>query len=1193
MITNNPKIRVKAFHANLNCPGKGLAHFLYLCLFGILLVCQSSHADNFVTRTNQVSGHTWNEAIWTNATTGSITLAVPVAGNSYEVVTNGLIRPPVNTSSAASPIIFPGDSLKFDAGGSIRLKSSGSGASGYYFFNKTGGQLILNGGELDAGDDMSAFVLSTVNVVTNTATRFNAGQDSTTFNSSTSGQWQGFRNFIFLAGLSGGGSLTLGNACMINQVQITSNTVAQFGTNNGNFIFRSTSSSFAGNVTVSSGWIQAAAPGALGSANIIIAGTSNSYPNAATAGPGAMGPAQFSATVDYSNPGNLTIQNTNSFLLLDHNLTFGGAVIDGATFGYGPTGTTNYTAAQINAITGQTNVIDPTSTHTLTIASNVTILFIGPTILSQTASLTNYVGTNISLTVVAAGTQPFSYQWLSGAIGSGIYTNIVAGGNITGFTNSVLTFNNTVPGNQADYVVVITNIAGAVTSSVPTSVYITPLTVIGPTPSSMNLYPGGTAVFNITALGVQISYQWQKIVGGITNTILSATNSSLTINNVGTNDVASYNVVVSTPFATNTSQVAILSLVAAPTDVYGQTVMSLGPLAYWRLGEGAGTNAYDNAGGHDATYGSAADLTFAGPGSIYPGFPSTNFSLGSANGTTNSYATLPANSGFSLNTNTVTIASWVNPFGLQPKVGLVFQRDASGIAGLNLTTNNTLGYTWNNSAASIAWDSGLTLPLNVWSFVVLVVTPTNTTIYMYSPSQQSSAQLVTANAVTPFTGQMTIGDDTQDVAGARILNGNIAEVTIYKRSLSATEVAQLYTAGSGQAVAPIISSQPQSQWVLSGHTAQFSVTAGGSTPLYYQWLTNGVGLVNGGQVSGATNATLSISTVGSGNAVQYSVIVSNSAGSVTSSPAMLTLLTGPSSFQSNNLQLGPLGYWPLNETSGTNAFDYSGNGYHGTYISIGALGATGPNPPYVGFDSIDNLAPSFALASTNSYVSLPSFGVTSSNMSFAAWIYPMNAGGTNNQAPSAGIIFNRSSPASGLCYKNDGNQLGYNWNNDPATFGFASGLIPPTNQWSFVAVVVTPTNATLYLYNTNGSAQSVNTTNHPPVTFTGETRIGSDSQGGRNFNGKIEQAMVFNYSLSANQIAQVYTNGSGMPLVTAPTNANLTISSPSSGSLQLSWTAGTLLEATNVTGPWATNTATSPYTVPTTAPQKFYRVRLQ
>ncbi len=178
-----------------------------------------------------------------------------------------------------------------------------------------------------------------------------------------------------------------------------------------------------------------------------------------------------------------------------------------------------------------------------------------------------------------------------------------------------------------------------------------------------------------------------------------------------------------------------------------------------------------------------------------------------------------------------------------------------------------------------------------------------------------------------------------------------------------------------------------------------------------------------------------------------------------------------------------------------------------------------------------------------------------------------------------------------MCFKNDGSQLGYNWNNDPATYNQASGLVPPNNQWSFVALVVTPTNSLLYLYNANGAATYTSTNTHAPSPFTGETRIGSDAQGGRNFNGNIEQAVIFNYSLNPNQIAQVYTNG-GIALPIGPTDAHLAIS-PSGGSFQVTWAAGTLLEATNVMGPWTTNTSTSPYTVPVTDSQKFYRVQLQ
>jgi hypothetical protein len=48
-------------------------------------------------------------------------------------------------------------------------------------------------------------------------------------------------------------------------------------------------------------------------------------------------------------------------------------------------------------------------------------------------------------------------------------------------------------------------------------------------------------------------------------------------------------------------------------------------------------------------------------------------------------------------------------------------------------------------------------------------------------------------------------------------------------------------------------------------------------------------------------------------------------------------------------------------------------------------------------------------------------------------------------------------------------------------------------------------------------------------------------------------------------------------------------------SVQLTWPYGTLLQATNVTGPWAVNRNASPpsYTVTPTGPQMFYRVQVQ
>jgi hypothetical protein len=1144
--------------------------FVYLCIFTIFFCFRPAYAANFVTYTVQASGQNWDAAIWTNLVTGG-SLVSPTAGNSYEVLSGALIRPATTNSTPTSPIIFPGDSLQLDAGSSIRLKSSGGGATGYFVFNDQGGELILNGGSLDAGDDMLAVIYSAINVVTNTDTQINGGQDNTTPNSPTSGARQGFRNYLFYGGLSGSGNLTFANAVMYNNPQVTT---TNFGTTNANFSFLANGAGYSGNITVTSGWLQAGAIGAFGSANITIAGGNSAN--------GVNGPAQFDATIAFSDPGIITIQDTNSTFLLDTNMAFGGVIIDGNTL---PNG--DYTAGQINAITGHTNVVDPTGANVLSVGGGTVIAPVAPAIVSQTGSFTNYEGGIFQLLVVATGTSPLSFQWMAGPVGSGTYTNVEDGGTISGATNSFLTISNAVPFDQADYIVVITNSAGSVTSSVPTTVNLISLAINSVSPASEILYPGGRATFNVAAVGAPpLTYQWQKIVGDTTNEIVGATNSTLTINDVGTGDVASYDVVVTTPYATATGGPVSLTLTSAPTDAYGQDIMSLGPVAYWRLSEGSGTNAYDYAGGHTAIYG--PDSYLQDPGPSGPGFPANNTSLSPENNDqsgNSSYATLSASDGLDLNTNTVTIVAWVNPTELIPNAGIVYQRDSSGTAGLGLTANGDLGYNWNNDANTYNWDSGLALPINnEWSLVVLTVTPTNATIYMYNASQQSSAVNAYPNAVAPLSGLLEIGSDPQNNE-QRAFSGDLGEVAIYNRALSSAEIVNLYTVGAGTPVAPGISTQPQSQWVLPGHNVQFSVFATGSDPITYQWQKNtGSGPEN---ITGATNSTLTISNVGPANVAGYSVEVMNPVTTVDSSVATLTLLPTPTGFETNVLNLGPFGYWPLNEISGTNAFDYSGDGFIGLYEPGVTLDTTGPNPPFTGIDNADNVAPLFTGA-TNSYVSLPSLNLTSANVTITAWIYPTVA----KQNADAGLVFNRVNSANGLCFGDDGTNLNYGWNNDGGLWHYSSGLVPPENVWSFVALVVTPTNATFYLYNTNSQLTDVNVHDQSPATFSGETRIGDDNQGTREFQGKIAQVAIYDNSLTPNQVGKLYTSvGGTLPIV--PSDANLTIGQQPGGVLQLNWSQGTLLEATNVTGPWVTNTATAPYTVPTTSPQMFYRIRLQ
>lgn len=115
---------------------------------------------------------------------------------------------------------------------------------------------------------------------------------------------------------------------------------------------------------------------------------------------------------------------------------------------------------------------------------------------------------------------------------------------------------------------------------------------------------------------------------------------------------------------------------------------------------------------------------------------------------------------------------------------------------------------------------------------------------------------------------------------------------------NATSAATTFTLGSGPATiranylavqAPTIVTSPSSQTLALGQSATLTVTANGSPPLTYEWRKAGVPLANGGNVSGVTTATLTLSPLSGADAGIYTVVVSNAAGSTTSGSATLTV----------------------------------------------------------------------------------------------------------------------------------------------------------------------------------------------------------------------------------------------------------------------------------------------------------------
>ena len=423
-------------------------------------------------------------------------------------------------------------------------------------------------------------------------------------------------------------------------------------------------------------------------------------------------------------------------------------------------------------------------------------------------------------------------------------------------------------------------------------------------PEPQSLYSGGMVHFSVIAAGV-INYQWYS-----NNVALAgATNNTLTYGSGSANVVAgvNYDVVVANSHGSVTSSIVTVSI-RTPSEPFETAVANLGPYTFYQLNETAnpattagGATAFDNANSLNGIYDTDAQNGFngiTGPTSStgFPGFSSGNTAFQPVSSDANSAVTLPS---LNLNTNTVTIAAWINPASSQLSgAGLVVCRGATSVAGLdysatNYSTDYPLGYNWNNDPNTFNWNSGIIVPQGQWSLAVLTVTPTNATIYLLNTNGIVSAQHNYPHVVQSFNGTTWIGGDP--ASANQIFSGIIDDVAVFKKALTRSQIYAMFYAASGQTnYGPMIAVQPASATVYAGQTATFSVTGGGSDPLFYQWqVDTGTGptnINNGGQFSGATSSTLTINNTTSANAGTYYVILSNAWNTVTSSPgATLTV----------------------------------------------------------------------------------------------------------------------------------------------------------------------------------------------------------------------------------------------------------------------------------------------------------------
>ncbi len=134
----------------------------------------------------------------------------------------------------------------------------------------------------------------------------------------------------------------------------------------------------------------------------------------------------------------------------------------------------------------------------------------------------------------------------------------------------------------------------------------------------------------------------------------------------------------------------------------------------------------------------------------------------------------------------------------------------------------------------------------------------------------NSTSVMTGNRVVSSEFSLVAGLPADNYALVVVANGNASEPISF----------------STAALPPVIVTQPQSQTALAGANVTFKVAAAG-TPLTYSWQ------LNGSPIAGATGSSFTTNNVQlSGSGGQFSCVVSNINGSVTSSNAVLTVLAG-------------------------------------------------------------------------------------------------------------------------------------------------------------------------------------------------------------------------------------------------------------------------------------------------------------
>ncbi|HEY5909474.1 MAG TPA: LamG-like jellyroll fold domain-containing protein [Verrucomicrobiae bacterium] len=494
-----------------------------------------------------------------------------------------------------------------------------------------------------------------------------------------------------------------------------------------------------------------------------------------------------------------------------------------------------------------------------------------PVILVQPQSQTVDWGTPVTFSVAATGTPPLTYEWRKDDVA------------ISGANSAAYSIPSVQTNDAGTYSVLVTNAAGwIISSNAVLTVNLTPPVIVAQ-PQSQTVNSGGMASFTVSATGTPpLTYEWRK-----DDVAISGANGAVySIPSVQTNDAGTYSVLVSNVSGWVISSNAILTVVPPPSCVPSPA----GLVSWWAAEGGLG----DNLGGNDCVAGGALGY---GPGEVGQAF--------SFDGKT-SYIRIPAAPSLDVGQGPgLTLEAWIKP--TNRVAAPVFDGSAGGRYGvlvwLNLNGSGTLyaGLEDTRGYNHILTTSAGVVTNGVFNHIALTYDKASGLARLYVNGVAAAQQNLGSFAARTST-DMYIGHRQPTAPyGVAYFGGLIDEPSVYGRALSGVEIESIYAAGSAgkcfTPVAPSILLQPADLVVTVGSNAVFTVRATGSPLLSYQWDHAGV------LIEGATSSTLVLSNVNTAQAGLYSVLVSNSVGSVLSSNANLAVNLPPAVVRVPNITL--------------------------------------------------------------------------------------------------------------------------------------------------------------------------------------------------------------------------------------------------------------------------------------------------